>query len=121
MTEPLMDKYARLALFYERLQSAPAASTHDEAYALLCTTLNGVENEHSGVPYDPANWRTDGRLYPPQTDRVYAVEGFLGVLRYNSFKHDTYIASNGAIEARIIATSEVHFTKAGTNGKGVWE
>jgi hypothetical protein len=116
-----MDRYARLELFYERLQEAPAASTREEAYALLCATLNAVEDEYSGVPYNPPSWRTDGRLYPPQQDRVYAVDGFPGVLRYNSFKHDTYIASNGALEVRIIATGEVHFAKAGANGMGVWE
>jgi hypothetical protein len=116
-----MDKRTRLELFYERLQAAPAASTHDEAYALLCVTLNGVEDEHSGVPFNPPTWRTGGRLYPPQPDRVYEVDGFPGVLRYNSFKHDTFIASNGAILVRIIATNEVHFEKAGANGKGVWE
>jgi len=43
------------------------------------------------------------------------------VLRYNSFKHDTYIADNGAIEVKTIATGAVHFEKPGANGKGVWE
>jgi hypothetical protein len=116
-----MDKYARLQEFYDRLQAAPAVQTHDEAYDLLCRTLNAVEDEFSGVPYDPANWQTDGRLYPPQKDRVYAVSGFPDVLRYNSFKHDTYVAKHGAIEIKIIATGEVHFSKPGANGKGVWE
>jgi hypothetical protein len=116
-----MDKQARLVLFYARLQDAAAAQTHDEAYALLCETLNGIEDEHSGVPNNPANWKTDGRLYPPQKDRMYAVPGFPEVLRYNSFKHDTYIAGNGAIEVKVISTGEVQFAKAGANGKGVWE
>jgi hypothetical protein len=40
-----MDKYARLEMFYERLQAAPAAQTREEAYALLCATLNAVEDE----------------------------------------------------------------------------
>ncbi len=116
-----MDKYARLELFYERLQAAPPAQTREEAYALLCSTLNAIEDEHSGVLNNPASWLTDGRLYPPQQDRVYAVSGFPEVLRYGSFKHDTFIASNGAIEVRIIATGAVQFSKAGGNGKGVWE
>ena len=116
-----MDKYARLEIFYARLREAAPAQSHDEAYALLCDTLNAVEDEFSGVPNNPTNWKTDGRLYPPQKDRVYAVSGFPEVLRYNSFKHDTYISSNGAIEVKIISTSEVQFTKAGANGKGVWE
>lgn len=116
-----MNKQARLELFYQRLRESPAARTHDEAYALLCATLNAVEDEHSGVPNNPSSWQTDGRLYPPQQDRVYAVSGFPEVLRYNSFKHDTYIAGNGAIEVRIIASGAVHFAKLGDNGKGVWE
>src|SRR5258707_5251154 len=116
-----MDKPGRLELLYERLQAAPAAQTGKEAYEFLCATLNAVEDEHSGVPYNPPSWRTDGRLYPPQQDRVYAVPGFPEVLRYNSFKHDTFIATNGAIEVRIIATGAVDFAKAGANGKGVWE
>jgi hypothetical protein len=90
-------------------------------YELLCATFIAVEDEFSGVPYDPPSWRTDGRLYPPQQDRVYAVQGFPEVLRYNSFKHDTFSASNGAIEVRISATGAVQLAKAGANGKGVWE
>jgi len=116
-----MNKSARLAVFYDRLQEAPPAGTHDEAYELLCVTLNAVEDEHSGVPNNPASWQTDGRLYPPQRDRVFAVQVFPEVLRYNSFKHDTFVAGNGAIEVRIIATGVVHFAKPGANGKGVWE
>ncbi len=34
---------------------------------------------------------------------------------------NTYIASNGAIEVKVVATNEVDFTKPGANGKGVWE
>jgi len=116
-----MNKTARVVVFYERLQEAPAAGTHDEAYKLICAILNAVEDEHSGVPNNAANWQADGRLYPPQTDRVYAVPGFLHVLRYNSFKHDTFIASNGAIEVKFIPTGAVTFEKLGANGKGVWE
>jgi hypothetical protein len=119
--ESWMDKHARLEIFYERLQAAPAAQTREEAYELLCATLNAVEDEFSGVPNNPPSWRTDGRLYPPQQDRVYTVAGFPEVLRYNSFKHDTFIASNGAIEVRIITTGAVQFAKTGANGKGVWE
>ncbi|MBP9091944.1 hypothetical protein KBI23_13040 [bacterium] len=116
-----MDRYTRLQLFYARLQAAPNASTHDESYALLCDTLNSVEDEHSGVPYNPDNFQTDGRLYPPQPDRSYAVDGFPDVVRYRNFGHNTYIAKNGAIEVKVIATNEVDFTKPGANGKGVWE
>lgn len=116
-----MDRYARLQLFYERLQAAPAASTHDDSYVLLCDVLNAVEDEHSGVPSNPDNFKTDGRLYPPQPDRSHAVDGFPDVVRYRSSGHNTYIAKNGAIEVKVVATNEVDFAKPGANGKGVWE
>lgn len=116
-----MDKRDRLRLFYDRLSSAPPASTAEEAYSLICNTLNAVEDEWSGVPNEPANWRMDGRMYPPRTERLYAVSGFPNVFRYNSFKHDTYISPHGAIEVRAVATGRVEFSKAGAGGKGVWE
>jgi hypothetical protein len=116
-----MNKSARLVVFYERLQASSPAGTREEAYDLLCSILNAVEDEHSGVLNNPQNWQTDGRLYPPQQDRVYTVPGFPEVIRYNSFKHDTFVGSNGAIEVRSIATGVVQFAKPGANGKGVWE
>lgn len=116
-----MDKHTRLQLFYERLQAAPAGHTHDESYTLLCETLVAIEDEHSGVSNNPDSWQTDGRLYPPRPDRSYAVDGFPNVVRYRSFGHNTYIASNGAIEIKLVASNEVDFSKPGADGKGVWE
>ena len=115
-----MDKKARLSLFYQRLSDAPAAATHDEALKMLCDILNGVEDEYSNVVFNPSNWKTDGRMYPPDLDRAYSVDGFPEVIRYNSFRHDTFISSSGAIEVRVIKTNEIVFTKSDVDGKGVW-
>lgn len=115
------DKAARLQLIYERLQAAPAASTRKEIYALFCETIQTIEDEHSGVPNKPENWKVDGRLYPPRADWSYSVDGFPDVVRYRSFGHNTFVASNGAIEVQRVASSKVDFSKAGANGKGVWE
>jgi len=115
-----MDKHARLRLFYERLRAAGPASTHDEAYTLLCETLNAVEDEHSGVTYNPDNFRTDGRLYPPQPDSARRDDVFPDVVRYRNFMHNTFIASNGAIAVKEITKDEVQFSKFGADGKGVW-
>lgn len=43
------------------------------------------------------------------------------MLRYRSLNHNTFIASNGAIEVQQIDPEEVQFAKAGANGKGVWD
>jgi hypothetical protein len=107
-------------VFFQRLAEAPAVATAEGAYTLLVDTLNTVEDEMSGVPADPTQWETDGRLYPPQTDRRSQAPERPTVTRYRSFKHVTYIGPNGAIE--ITTTSrEVVFRKAGADGKHVWE
>lgn len=115
-----MDKKARLLLFYQKLSEALAAATHDEALKLLCDTLNGVEDEHSNVVFNPDNWETDGRMYPPEVDNAFAVDGFSEVVRYRSARHNAFIGGNGAIEVKDFATGIVEFTKLGANGKGVW-
>lgn len=116
-----MDKKARLELFYERLKAAPAAKDHDTAYALICTELDAVEDKHSGVANHPENWETDGRMYPPQPDSVRKVVDFPEVVRYRHLNHNTFIATNGAIEVQRVDTKEVQFAKPGANGKGVWD
>ncbi len=114
-----MTRGERLALIFDRLREAPPATSYEEAYALLCTVMTAVEDEHSGVPNDPTQWLKDGRLYPPQEDNAATVPGSPGVVRYRSVAHYTYIAPNGAIEVCLL-TGGVCFQKHGSNGEGVW-
>ncbi len=67
-----LSKRERLRLFFETLRTAPAAATAEAAFAMLCDTLNRIEDAHSGVPFDPMRWQSDGRLYPRRriTERV---------------------------------------------------
>jgi hypothetical protein len=109
-----------VAEFVRRLAKLPPASTHDEARRQLEKTLNEVEDELSGVPFDPAHWRTDGRMYPPQDDSASDVDGYPNVTSYRSRGHETFIGSNGAFEIRDVATNEVVVEKVGSDGKAVW-
>jgi hypothetical protein len=110
----------RFSEFVRRLNEAPSASSADNALALLTSILNEVEDELAGVPYDPARWQTDGRLYPPQADSRRTVADRTDVVRYRSRAHNTYIAENGAIE--IVAISgEVILRKTGADGRHVWD
>jgi hypothetical protein len=92
-----MHKEERLSIYLERLISATPVASFEEAWALVVSTLNAVEDEFSGVPYDPSQWRSDGRLYPPDFDfeQVCDIEG---VRLFFSKGHQVFIADNGAIK-----------------------
>lgn len=62
----MRSKSHRLQVFISRLKAAPPVSTKTEALALIATVLDEVEDELSGIVANPANWRSDGRMYPPR-------------------------------------------------------
>ena len=84
-------------MFLQRLEAAPPASSADEALDLLGRMLNAVEDEHSGVEYNPKPWKYDGRMYPPQEDNRRAVPERPSLRRYRSARHNTFIGPNGSI------------------------
>jgi hypothetical protein len=113
-------KAERLAEFLRRLQRAEPAANAAEAFALLASTLNAVEDELAGAPYAPTSWQTDGRMYPPQPDSSREVVGRPDVTRYRSRAHNTFICANGAIEIRTI-DDVILVSKPGADGHSVWE
>ncbi len=116
----MLSKAERFQKFLDALRDARCASSADEAVELLANTLNASEDQWSGIPFNPASWASDGRMYPPQADSVRAVEGRPDLRRYRSRAHNTFIAENGAIEIHGVARSSVIFQKAGCDGRGVW-
>jgi hypothetical protein len=113
-------KAERFGEFLRRVASAAAVTTYDQAYKLICTTLNQVEDEMTSIPYNPSNWMTDGRMYPPQADSVRLDKEYPCVKRLRSLRHNTYIGENGSIEIRTI-DGDVICAKPGADGQGVWE
>jgi len=120
-----VSKTERLEEFFRRLRALPPAGTFEEAWQQIHETLNQVEEELSGIPNHPANWQTDGRLYPPQLDREYPVTGHPLVRRFRSVAHNTLIGANGAMQVRRVKLDplqgEVLFSKAGTDEKEVMD
>ena len=114
----ILGKRERLVLLIERLMKAPPARSADEAMALLASTLNGVEDEFTSIPYDPSLWKTDGRMYPPQPDSARDVPGRPDLTRYRSVGHNTYIAANGALRIDGL-NGESLLSKAGGDGNEV--
>jgi hypothetical protein len=80
----------------------------------MSDTLNQVEDEMTDIPYVPENWQFDGRMYPPQPDNVFDVEGHPNVRRFRTRFHHLLIADNGAIQ--IWDTEELIFNKPGADG-----
>lgn len=111
-------KPERFAEFLRRLGMTPAASGFDEAYCQLCDILNAVENDMTSIPCNPANWQSDGRMYPPHIDSLRAVPGRSDVKRFRSKFHNTLIATNGAIEIRDLLSRAI-FSKPGAEGLGI--
>lgn len=121
MEADLVSKEERFEEFLRRLGNAPPAKTFDEAYSQLFNILNEVEDEMSSVPYNPENWQTDGRLYPPLPDSVRAVPDHPLVRRFRSRKHNTFIGENGSIEIQVVTSKATIFSKPSEDGKRVWE
>ena len=89
--------HERLEEFLTRMRAAPCCGSFDAAFALLSETLNAVEDELSGIPFDPERSRFDGRMYPPQEDARRTVLGREDLRRYRSKQHSTYFSMEGAI------------------------
>jgi hypothetical protein len=109
-------KAQRLQLLFTQLAAAPPAANHDEAYALIANTLNAIEDACSGVPANPANWRTDGRLYPPQADMGRSHLTLPGVTVYRNVGHRTLIGTNGALAIQDTLNDSIIFEKPGKDG-----
>lgn len=109
-------KQERLSEFFLRMSEAPPAGTFEEAYQLLCQTLNRVEDAYSGVPNNPDNWKADGRMYPPQYDTSYRLEDNEDIIAFQSRLHTTYISDRGAIAIWSRAAGVMVFEKPGKNG-----
>jgi hypothetical protein len=109
----------RFALFLAAMEEAPAARDLASARALLEDMLNRIENAHSGVPFDPEKWKTDGRMYPPLDDEE-RISPIPDTSLFISRKHRIWIGANGAvrIERRLPPNPGfVELDKPGGDGK----
>lgn len=112
------EKPRRLAIFLERLAAAEPAETFENAMALIATTLNGVEDEFTSIEFSPAQWHSDGRMYPPQKDSARDVPGRDDVTRFRSVRHNIWVATYGAILIRTL-DGELLLDIPGRNGRKV--
>lgn len=113
-----VSKEERFQEFLNRLRSAESVESETEALEVIDEALASVEDEMTDIPNEPANWQTDGRMYPPEADNARDVEKRPDLIRYRSRGHNTLIRDNGAIEIRDL-DDRVLFSKTGKDGCGV--
>jgi len=112
----MLSKKQRLVIFLDPLASAPAASSEGEARVLLKELLNQVEDEFSGIPFNPLLPTSNGRMYAPRDDNRRAVPGQQLLNRFRSAAHNTYFGKNGSIRIETLE-KEVLLDKPGADGR----
>ncbi|MFC9435668.1 hypothetical protein [Nocardia sp. NPDC057030] len=109
---PRLTVRQRLDALYQRLGQTPPARTADEALAQLSSTLDGVEDDYSGVPRNPnPGLAWDGRMYPPRADNITRNPG--GSIFARTKGSDINIGANGSIEIISRSTGAVEYFKPG--------
>ena len=85
----------RRSVFFAVIADAPVSATMQQAKCLLDTALNVIEEQFSGVPYAPQNWRSDGRMYPAGEDFRRKMPTDL-VACYFHRQHESQFGANGS-------------------------
>lgn len=108
-----MNLQTRLAIFFERLDAAPAAASAPEAMALVCRLIEAVEDEHCPLPREtpPPSLVFTGRMYAPQADRIRRSPS--GTLVAETRRHLIRCFPDGKIEIEDADTKTVALTKRG--------
>ncbi|VAW69035.1 hypothetical protein MNBD_GAMMA10-2422, partial [hydrothermal vent metagenome] len=84
---------------------------------LLERELNRIEDEFTSIAYLPEQWKSHGRMYPPQADsrRTLTSE----VSRYRNRNHNTYIGMNGSIRIETVYEQRILLDKPGMDERKV--
>ena len=110
---PILSKGERLKLFTERLASAQSATNQNEAINLINKTLDGVEDQFSGIPKAQGiPNRDDGRMYGILDDKfVTTLED--GTKIANTRGNRIVLEKDGGIKLQSKDGKTTYLTKSG--------
>jgi hypothetical protein len=107
-----MDIHERLQVFFQKLADAPPAASAEEALALVCQTIEAVEDEFCSVPREtPAPLHFTGRMYAPQADHIRIQP--CGALVADTRGHRVYCQPDGALSIVALPKRRTVFEKPG--------
>jgi RHS repeat-associated protein len=109
----ITEKSARLKIFMARLSKAPSVSNPDDAIKLINNTLDGVEDDFSGIPKAAGEpTRDDGRMYGVLDDQfVTTMEDGSKVARTRGNR--IVLDKDGGFQIKTKDGSKTLFTKPG--------
>jgi hypothetical protein len=104
----------RLAEFYRRLSTLPAAQSASEALDQISQTLEEVEDQLRGIPKQsppPPPDMPDGRMYPPLANFTRTMPG--GGMEARTRGHVIHLGPGGSIGIRNKRNGAIEFEKPG--------
>jgi hypothetical protein len=110
-----LTKYERLELIYKQLALEPACSSFEEAYILLSRTINKIEDDFSGIPYNIDKSKYDNRIYPPFEDSRKLRYDHNDIVCYRNKANYTYFSKTGAITV-LDLSGKIVFEKPNNDG-----
>jgi hypothetical protein len=101
----------RLQVFFARMARHRPFTSFGDADQGITTILKAVEDELTDIPHDPEAWKTDGRLYPAQSDHWYNGPSYPHVTQMRTRGHSIFVSASGALEIWDMRHLSLTFTK----------
>lgn len=108
-------KSERIHLLFNQLNQAAPASSISEAIDQVEKTLDSIENQFSGLPYNRDNWGKGGRMYLPPSTVVGAWKVTADFKRADVSGNYFYFHSDGSMACANNKTAVIKWAKTGAN------
>lgn len=113
--KPPLPRSERIGLYLRLIEDIPHGSSCEETKEFADTVLDTIEDEFSGVPPAPSEYRTHDRLYPAQADaRRPSPDERVAIFRHKA--HLSHFGANGAILVSDVPNKACVAQRCGSDG-----